>query len=291
MTAERFQEIESRGGWVDLSGRAKWQFTGSDRVRYLNGQVTQDVRKASAEKAVYACVTDAKGRICGDVFVRVSEDGAALWLDAETHLSEELGVRLERYIIADDVELTEITEDWGLWHVLGEASQGVAGVQCERLGVPGVDVWLASGEVPPFSGTPITRGEMEVLRIVRGIPRHPNELNLSTFPPEAGLEEKAMDFSKGCYIGQEILSRIRTTRKMPRQLIAWEAREEAGTVAVGAEIATPEKGAVGEVTSVTIHPVSGLQVGLGYVKQGASLVSELLVGSGMASIRASSQLS
>ena len=291
MTAERFQEIERQGGWVNLSGRAKWQLTGGDRIRYLNGQVTQDVRKASQEAAVYACVTDVKGRICGDVFVRVSDGGEALWVDSEAHLAEELGIRLERYIIADDVELAEITDEWGLWHAFGMASEGISGVRAERFGVPGVDVWLPSGETPSFSGVELTADEVETIRIVRGVPRHPNELNLRTFPPEAGLEARAMDFSKGCYIGQEVLSRIRTTGKMPRCLVRWALSEATVAVTVGAEIATVEKAMVGEVTSVTRDPVSGLQVGLGYVKQGARLDSELLVGGGMASIRAASQFS
>ena len=101
MSPDLFQQIESSGGRVNLSARAKFRLTGGDRVRYLNGQVTNDVRPASPRQTIYACVTDLKGRIVGDVFVH--SGGDSLLLDAEADLREVLGPRLERYIIADDV--------------------------------------------------------------------------------------------------------------------------------------------------------------------------------------------
>lgn len=290
MTRERWEEIAAHGGWVNLSDRAKWKLTGGDRVRYLNGQMTQDVRKATPSKAVYTCVTDVKGRICGDGFVRVTDDGEALLLDAEPELAESLGMRLERYIIADDVELVEVTGGWGLWHVFGEAVAEVEGVACERFGVPGKDVWLPAGERPGFTVEAVLPEEVEVLRVLRGVPRFPNELNADVFPPEAGLEDRAMDFTKGCYIGQEILSRIRTTGKMPRKLVRWSVEAGAAEIGPGAVIQAVDGSAVGLVTSRIIDPRGGCQAGLGYVKQAHAIDSELLVGGVMSSIAASSQI-
>ena len=118
MDAELYQSLLAKGGCVDLSARAKWRLSGADRVRYLNGQVTNDVRTARADEALYACVTNVKGRIEGDVFIHA--EGDSLILDAPEALRESLGMRLEKYIIADDAVLEDITDEWRLWHVIGE---------------------------------------------------------------------------------------------------------------------------------------------------------------------------
>lgn len=289
MTGEELDQLERTGGWVNLSARAKWRLTGADRVRYLNGQVTQDVRKASDTAAVYACVTDVKGRICGDVWIRSGADPDCLLVDAETDLAESLGMRLERYIIADDVELEEVTDEWALWHAWGKAAEDRAGVVSDRLGVSGVDVWLPAGQGPDGVEAPVSGEDFETLRVVLGVPRFPSELNAETFPPEARLEERAMDFAKGCYIGQEILSRIRTTGKMPRTLVHWVTEVENTEIEVEAAVFDASQRQVGKVTSVVRDPRTGFQVGLAYVKQANGTDSELLVGPGMARIRASSQ--
>jgi folate-binding protein YgfZ len=97
------------------------------------------------------------------------------------------------------------------------------------------------------------------------IPRWPHELNAETFPPEAGLESTAMDFAKGCYIGQEVLSRIKTTGKMPRTIIAFES---AAAVHTGDELWLDKP--VGTVTSATRHPVNGRIAGLAMIRQGTA---------------------
>lgn len=261
MTAETFQDIAQNGAAANLSARAKFRLTGNDRIRYLNGQVTNDVRRASAQSTLYACVTDAKGRIAGDVFIHARED--ALLLDAEPDLRESLGLRLERYIVADDAELTDVSDEWQLWHVWGDNMP--QGIQSSRFGREGVDVWVPVGTTFEPGCQSLTDEDLETWRILQKVPRWPHELNAETFPPEAGLEARAMDFFKGCYIGQEVLSRIKTTGKMPREMIAFETE---AAVHVGDEIWTDK--AVGTVTSVTTHPVTGFTVGLGMVRQGAA---------------------
>jgi len=284
MTSERYLEIESKGGVIDLSSRGKFQLTGGDRVRYLNGQVTNDVRLATEKRAIYACVTDIKGRTVGDVFIRAAENGTALYLDAVSELREVLGPRLERYIIADDVELTDITEEWQLWHVFGPAAECISeGVEAERFGCTGRDVWLPrDADEPSWEAPILTTSEAEQWRILRGIPQFPQELGGEVFPPEAGLDDRAMSYTKGCYIGQEILSRIRTTGKMPRRLVQWSSNDSVLGISPGDELVQPgESIKVGLVTSVTLDPNTGRQVGLAYLKSSAVVVdSELLVGGG-----------
>lgn len=277
MSPELFQQIEAQGAMVDLSSRAKFRLTGADRVRFLNGQVTNDVRTITADRALYACVTDLKGRIVGDIFIHA--DGDSLLIDAEPDLRDILGPRLERYIIADDVELTDVTDEWKLWHFVSSeerrakseevsawcASRLDVAVQCDRFGTPGTDVWLPTSSSPLPAPFPMLEADdVETLRILRGIPRYPNELNADTFPPEAGLDARAMSYTKGCYIGQEILSRIRTTGKMPRTLIRLTSDKP---MAAGDEVRSEDK-VVGTITSVTQHPVTKQFVGIALVKQG-----------------------
>jgi folate-binding protein YgfZ len=290
MTAERWKQIQTEGGWVDLSNRAKWRMVGADRLRYLNGQVTNDIRRATSERAVYACVTDVKGRIFGDLYVRAAADAESLLLDAEAELRESLAARLERYMVADEVECLDETEEWRLVHGFG--ARGFAmlekGVTAERYGAAGVDRWLSKDEVwTPAAEGKITADELEVWRVLQGVPKFPQELGGEVFPPEAGLETKAIDYAKGCYIGQEIISRMRTTGKMPRSLVRWAARDADSGIASGNTVyeVAGEQRALGVVTSVVGHPETGLLHGLAYLKQAAvPMHSELLVGAAMITI-------
>lgn len=283
MNANLYQTILTTGAWVDLSTRAKWRLSGADRVRYLNGQVTNDVRTARADSSLHACVTNVKGRIEGDIYLH--SEGESLVFDAPADLRETLGIRLERYIIADDAVLEDITEDWQLWHWIGDAApEGFVTVKATRFGIPGHDLWLPSSSALPSDLSPqLTATEAETFRVLQRVPAWPSELNVETFPQEAGLEKTAMSFTKGCYIGQEILSRIKTTGKMPRELIAWETADSAELTS-GGHLHFGERD-IGVITSVARHPVTGRCVGLAYIRQGSAAAdSVLLVGGEMSSI-------
>src|SRR5437870_3117970 len=112
--AEIYAEARRRGALIDLSHRATWHVRGADRVRFLNGQVSNDVRKLKPDEAIRACVLTAKGKLCGDVFISAAPD--FLRIDAEPSLRETLSARLERYIIADDVTLEDVTDELRLFH-------------------------------------------------------------------------------------------------------------------------------------------------------------------------------
>ncbi|HEU5312268.1 MAG TPA: hypothetical protein VFU08_00480, partial [Candidatus Udaeobacter sp.] len=91
---------------LDLSRHAKFRITGTDRLRFFNGQITNDLRKASETSAIEACILNAKGKIDAHVFV--SAPGECFLVDAEPELRETLKVRLERYVIADDVQIEDV---------------------------------------------------------------------------------------------------------------------------------------------------------------------------------------
>src|SRR5476651_1576136 len=105
------------GGWADLSDRAKFRLTGADRERFLQGQVSNDVRLARVDATLYACVMTVKGKMSADIFIRAEPE--AFFIDAEAELREALAARLERYIIADDVALDDVTDSQALVHLIG----------------------------------------------------------------------------------------------------------------------------------------------------------------------------
>ena len=284
--------LQQNGGVIDLSDRAKFRLSGGDRVRYLNGQVTNDVRKAKADESVYACVTNLKGRIEGDVFIHTGLDGESLFLDAEPGLREALAMRLERYIIADDVELADVTDEWRLFHFFGAAAEtvgswrdaaendGFSAIKTKgRLRATGLDVWFrASVPMPAFDCAVVTADEAETLRICNGVPKWPLELNSEAFPAEAGLQNQAMDYAKGCYIGQEILSRIKTTGKMPRVLVRWlGGPEKPESTALFLRNEEGDEKEIGMITSSCFHPVLDRWVGLAYVRQGTEVMDSVLL--------------
>lgn len=292
MTAADLETIELSGGIIDLSQRAKYLLTGDDRVRYLNGQVTNDVRKADTRKTLQACITNVKGRIEGLVYYHQSQTGeAGLWLDAEPDQREFLAMRLDRYIIADDVVLSDVTDDWRLYHVFGTAADswkdkvGSEGVlESTRYGQPGVDIWIpTTSPALNTDGTLLTEEAAESLRVLNHIPRWPEELNNEAFPQEAGLEATTMDFHKGCYIGQEILSRIKTSGKMPRQLVAVESTQPVESLPVqdGLRLGLSNEEAqikdLGPVTSLKIHPITRHLIGMAYIRHGITLEHSLLL--------------
>ncbi len=298
MTRDLFQQIERCGAAVDLSSRAKWLLTGADRVRYLNGQVTNDVRRATASEAHYACVTNAKGRIEGDLFFHAAPEGA-LSLDAEPGLREPLSARLVKYIVSDDVLIEDVTGEWKLLHVFGATADTLknmaASISTEkgrilrnnRFGVTGCDLWILGAEpLPDFDVPQLTPEEAEVWRICNGVPSWPQELNASSFPQEAGLETRAMDFSKGCYIGQEVLSRIKTTGRMPRTLVRFRVHDPAfksqaaGNPGSSWRLWVQSSDGLmeaGSITSMCLHPVLDQVIGLAYVRRGLEQEHSLLL--------------
>src|SRR5207302_11410421 len=104
--------------FFDLCARAKFRLTGTDRFRFLNGQITNALRKASETVALEACVLNAKGKLNGHIFIAAL--GESFLVDAEPELGEPLRTRLGRYVIADDVHIKDVSDGFSLFHVLAQ---------------------------------------------------------------------------------------------------------------------------------------------------------------------------
>ena len=291
VSAEAYEHWRQHGGVFDLSARAKLRLRGEDRIRYLNGQVTANVMKLGPRATLPACVTTAKGKLSAEVFLSASE--SALFLDAESELRETLAPRLERYIVADDVTLDDVTEQYALLHFAGPEAAGTEFVsqfspsvvrRSRRFGSLGWDILLELSEfseMAPFSevlATFLATGEWrlvapelaETIRIEAGIPRWGHELGEDTLPPEAGLDRTHIDYAKGCYIGQEVISRLKSVGHVNRQLTGFIAATdeplEAGWPVFASD--APEK-PIGELTSAAWSFALAKPVALGYLKRGS----------------------
>ena len=267
------------GALFDLSARAKFRITGADRLRYLNGQISNDARKATENSALHACVLNAKGKVNADIFLRA--DGDSFLIDLETEMREALPARLERYIIADDVQIEDVTEIFSLLHCTGEtesfarAEAGAKIARADRFGIAGTDLWLPENEREivwrELSQTMPTCGETcaEVFRIEQGIPRWGRELTEEIIPTEANLESSAIDYSKGCYIGQEVISRIKMSGQTNKRLCGLVSLS--GTPLV-ADTRLTSDGAEGKdagwITSATRSVALGREIALAFVKRG-----------------------
>lgn len=258
-------------------------FRGPDAERYLNGQLTQDVRDL-ADRAVPACVTDAKGKLQAFVHVFRGPDDS-LWVEGPAEQREELEMRLGRYLIADNAEIHDLSADWQLVHVIDTAEapslDGGFTRLATRTAADGLDLWLPTG-VPLPDLEIVTEAEAETRRIQARLPKWGAELTPGMLPPEAGLDRTSICYHKGCYIGQEVLSRLKTAGKLNRRLAAMLV--EPGTAA-GTALELAGKPA-GILTSVAPWPhESGLHAALGYIEKSAFEAGELpIAGHGSARV-------
>jgi folate-binding protein YgfZ len=249
-----------------LSPRALWRLTGPDRVRYLNGQVTNDVADLTDGQTCYAAVCTAKGRMEGDLYITAHD--AEFCLDADAALLESLGARLEKYLIADDAAFEDISNQWSLSHVFGVTAPPPPPVGFvvpnPRFGIPGHDVWNAtSGTV--IVGDTLSADIVETLRLEHGIPRWGAELTPNTLPPEAGPRLlAAISYTKGCYVGQETIARLKSVGHVNKTLVFLQS-ESAAFPAPGAKLIYDEK-EVGTVTSSGYSPRLEKGIALAYVQ-------------------------
>jgi tRNA-modifying protein YgfZ len=268
--------------FLDLSGRAKFRVTGADRLRFLNGQITNDLRKASETAAIEACILNAKGKMDAHVFV--SAPGESFLADAHPELRETLKVRLERYVIADDVQIEDVTDQFSLFHVLSQQSPALAYgriLSARRFAETGWDIWVEAAQRDVLmrelsSGFTLCNSDAaEGMRIEQGIPRWGRELTEEIIPIEANLEQRTIDYQKGCYIGQEVISRMKMSGQTNKRLSGLISLDGI-PLQQGMKLATPSVAGkeVGWITSATRSERQ--EIALGYVKRGFNNVGTKL---------------
>ena len=258
---------------IDLGFPSVLAVRGPDAERYLNGQITQDVRLVRGGRLTLpACVTDAKGRLQFRVWISGAAEGGFL-VQGEPGDDGPLEERLSRYLIADDAEILPVSGEFRILHLTGNPPpppDDIIARECSRFLGPGVDWWVPSGSElrPPDGWQPLEGPDFDAFRIRRGVPAWGRELVPGLLPPEAGLDATDVSYQKGCYIGQEVISRMKRAGKTNKRLIRMGFADPVPEVP--ARLETADGGDAGGITSVSPLAQDGVFHALGYLKRGVT---------------------
>ncbi len=301
--AAEYRAFKETAGFIDLSNRSRVCLLGEDRLKFLHGQVTNDVQGLKADGGCYAALVNAKAKMESDLYVyRLADE---LLLDFEPGLTAKVTTRLDKYIIADDVQIVDVAPHYGLVSVQGpKAAAAITALGIvptlptaplhwvkdsvpdvgdiyvmnqPRLGTTGYDVFIPSAglgmiadkllaAVKAQGGRACGWEAFEAARIEAGIPRYGVDMDDTNLAPEAGLEKRAISYSKGCYIGQEVIARIRTYGQVAKSLQRLELSGLTELPEKGTKLQVAGKD-VGYITSSVRIPGSHLTLALGYVRK------------------------
>ena len=291
-----FAALVSSAGLFDLSSRAKIVLTGGDRVRWLNGMITNNVRDLAVGHGIYAFLLNPQGHILGDLYA--FNRGESIVISTERSQLEKILATFDHYIIMDDVEVKNVSDEWMGVGIAGPAARQLldkAGIDVPDLKTlqfaemtwqgapltlvrtdhPAVDeyeLWISSERASSLwdhlvkAGTkPTGTSALDLFRIASGIPRYGQDIRERDLPQETE-QARALHFSKGCYIGQEIVERIRSRGAVHRMFTAFGV--EGPLPAVGSKIQSDGRD-VGEVTSAASLPLpkGDFLVALGYIRR------------------------
>jgi folate-binding protein YgfZ len=310
-----FGALRGGCGVYDLGFRAKLSLTGGDRVRWLNGMVTNNVRDLAVGQGVYAFLLNPQGHILGDLYAY--NRGESITVDTDCGQIEKILATFDHYIIMDDVEVTSLNEQLTALGIAGpKADQvlasagfvipGMRPLQVESVMWQGKDctlvrgeddqsaayeIWLTPAGVRPFwdalvaaGAAPVGSEALELQRVVSGIPRYGVDIRERDLPQETE-QARALNFNKGCYVGQEIVERIRSRGAVHRKFTGFLA-DAAASVTVGDKIVAGEK-EVGEITSAASLHGRGRDkmVALGYIRREVGVPGrEVSIGSAKATV-------
>jgi folate-binding protein YgfZ len=254
---------------VDRSERGKLALTGSEAKDFLQGQVTNDILGLAPGRGCYAAFLTHKGKMLGDL--RVFDLGDELLLDCERIVLQDLFNMIRRYRLGRDVELHKRTLELGLLSVIGPDAPELAGPAehdnarvtlggAEALAVKtdvGIDLFFDAADRDAVRGAldfpDGDEAQAEIVRVERGRPRYGIDLDDTVIPQEAGLNERAVSFTKGCYVGQETVARLYYRGKPNRRLLGLRLSEP---VPPGTVLKLGEK-VVGKLGSVVVSPEHG----------------------------------
>ena len=248
---EGYQAAIATGGVVRRLDRGVLSVSGADRAGWLQGLLTNDVLSLKDGDSCYAAYLTPQGRMISDMNVVARDD--RMLLDVPGPLAASLRDKLDGLIFSEDVQVADESAHLWVWTVITrDTFVEVVGdtLPAEFGSLPAIDI-----------------DTFDVIRIERGVPRFLADMNEDTIPLEAGIEDRAISFTKGCYVGQEIIVRVthRGGGRVAKKLVQWVGDETAPVVPLpDAKITSFDKD-IGRVTSAAFSPGKGRVVGLGYV--------------------------
>jgi glycine cleavage system T protein len=296
-SAAEYAAVRSGVGFIDLSHRGLLQLTGADRVSFLQGMVSNDVKALKPGEGQYATILNQQGKVLGDTRVLCSEN--SFYLDLWEIIKDKIAGHLNRYLVADEVEIADRTDEYGIISLQGPQAEAclrrlvgqnelpgrlaehrmvnidgaqVCVVRASYTGETGFDLIIPTPHFKniaqqltetgnQLSGAWVGEEAHNILRVEAGIPLYGIDFTEDSLLLEVGLDH-AVSFSKGCYLGQEVVERIRSRGHVNKKLVGLvlEARESASP----GDVLFADK-PVGTITSSVHSPALGKPVALGYV--------------------------
>ncbi len=310
-----FAALRSGCGVYDLGFRAKISLTGGDRVRWLNGMVTNNIRDLAVGQGAYAFLLNPQGHILGDLYAY--NRGESITVDTDCGQAEKILATFDHYIIMDDVEVANLSEQLTALGIAGPkagealAAAGFAIPEMQALHVHSAmwhgtdctlvrgedaehisyEIWLAPASVRQLwdallaaGAAPVGSEALELQRIVSGVPRYGVDIRERDLPQETE-QARALNFNKGCYVGQEIVERIRSRGAVHRKFTGFVA-DGAVQIVAGTKLVAGEK-EVGEITSAAYLQLPGRDktVALGYIRREVGVPGrEVTIGTARATV-------
>jgi len=306
MSSPAYTAARERAAWLNRSSRGRIVVSGADRRSYLQGLLTNDIEALVAGRGCYAAYLTAQGRMTADLWVY--ELGDVILLAMLGEVKDTLLAKLDQFIFSEDVQLGDVTSTFAAIAIVGPqaldvTANVVAGVSRDALlslpehgnvraqlgegpvivtrvsdvGEAGFELYVAAEQREAVVAALRTAGiaeldaeTAEILRVEAGVPLFHRDMDEETIPLEAGIESRAISFTKGCYVGQEVIIRVlhRGHGRVARRLVS---------LACGGDV-VPERGAaihvedkpVGQVTSAVMSPRLNRPIAMGYVHRDAA---------------------
>jgi folate-binding protein YgfZ len=294
-----YQILTTAAGLVDLANRTRLEITGADRLEFLHGLCTNDIRKLVPGAGCEAFITTVQGKILN--YVRVFTGPNSLVIDTVPGQGDKLYRHFDKYLIRQKVELVDRSNEWATWllagpfaaavlHTAGVASDVVPSQANEsaELLLAGKSVWLrrvdwlavdgflidslatdhaAIGELLTAAGAAIVDyAAYDTARIEHGTPEFGTDITEQNLPQEVARDARTISFTKGCYLGQETVARIDALGHVNRYLVQLTFTRET-VPSSGTKIMADEK-EVGEITSSCFSPRDKSPIALGYIRRG-----------------------
>ncbi len=274
----QYRAMQEGAGLLDRSSRGMLVVRGPDAADFLQGQLTNDIEALEPGTGCYAALLDRKGHMQADMRVLRLEETGDLWLDTEPEALGAVERHLRMYSVGREVEIEDVGEAWAMLSVIGPAAAEVTAIgplspehaqrEQAREGVEivavatdlGVDLILRADQadqarrlLASADAVEVTEDAAEILRVESGRPRFGREMTTATIPQEAGIDERAVSFTKGCYIGQETVARLHYKGRPNRHLRGLRLSAPVGD---GDEIRLGDR-VVGQVGTAVLSPAHG----------------------------------
>jgi tRNA-modifying protein YgfZ len=277
---DQYRALLDAAGVYPRTDRGRLLLTGEDRRSYLQGLLSNDIAALTPGTGCYATLLTAQGRMISDM--RVFELGEAVLLDLEAGVTEAVRAHLDMFVITEDVAIQDVTATTAQVGLYGPLASGIlASARAEGLvimhelpssdiGVDGFDLIVPSAEssslvdaLTAAGALLVDREAVDVTRIEAGIPRFLVDMDSTTIPLEAGIEDRAISLTKGCYVGQEVIIRVlhRGGGRVAKKLVGIALDDSAQP----GDVVLKDAREIGRLTSAVDSPALGKRLALAYV--------------------------